>query len=165
MSRVRAKACGPKDPFAHFVSGCAQTAECDWAGALAVAPGGQRLGRQSLSPGQLQALLDAGSSGGGEEILFPGMGLGSQLLPWRNSEKRGSSLLPLSPAPPPPLFQCLDLSSLSMTQALARTVLERLPWSLNVAPNLHAPNILGELSDCWLTLGLCDSMSWPVCQL
>lgn len=37
-------------PFAHFVSGCAQTAESDRALALAVAPGGQILGRQPLFP-------------------------------------------------------------------------------------------------------------------
>lgn len=53
-------------PFAHFVSSSAQTAESDLA--LALAPGGQILGRQPLPPGQLRALLDAGSSGGGEEV-------------------------------------------------------------------------------------------------
>ena len=41
-------------PFAHFVSGCVQTAESDWAPgsgrALAVAPGGQILGRQPPFP-------------------------------------------------------------------------------------------------------------------
>lgn len=55
-------------PFAHFVSSCAQTAESDLALALALAPGGQILGRQPLPPGQLRALLDAGSSGGGKEV-------------------------------------------------------------------------------------------------
>lgn len=134
-------------PFAHFVSSCAQTAESDLALALALAPGGQILGRQPLPPGQLQALLDAGSSGGREEVQFPVLVIGSQLQPWRwlsvtpqgrNEEKEALPSLPSSPA--------LFLYTQAIAQALARRALEQLPQSLNVA--LSAPNVQCELGDC-----------------
>lgn len=143
-------------PFARFVSGCVQTAESDWARALAlaVAPGGQILGRQppfSQGSSRLCWMLVPM----GEGIPATTLEVAVSVLPQgRSTVKRGSSLLPLSP---PALFQWLGLSGVSMTQALARTVLEQLPWSLNVAPNLHAPNIQDELGDCWIMLVLCDS--------
>ena len=133
-------------PFAHFVSSCAQTAESD----LALAPGGQILGRQPLPPGQLRALLDAGSSGGrGRSLVLSDGSWIPAVAPevvkchpaGQEHRKRGSSL-----PPTPALFLGLDLSSL-YTQVIAQALaLEWLPQTL------LAPNIQCELGELWVSV-------------
>lgn len=84
-------------PFAHFVSGCVQTAESDWAPgsgrALAVAPGGQILGRQPPFP-QGSSRLCWMLVPVGEGIPAAALEVVISVIPQgRNTVKRGSSLL------------------------------------------------------------------------